>query len=413
MNPNQKTGIDFKVIDTLRFISICLIVWGHCGLGIEGEVFHSTAASAIQSFAIQLGKIGTIIFFLISGFLLGPKIQSFTVAGFFKSRLKSTIIPWLIFVLLFGLINITESNGLFNAISERNFTGVFSIVFAAFKNIIFYVAYWFIVVFFISVTVLILFKKYINTTWIGVSLGLITLFYCINLHYGFISAHHTKAFLGYAFFVWAGIQISRNYEKFSLLLKKTSWWFLITMIILTFVIACYEGMALTKIHCVDPYASIRFSNVLNTLFIFIALFKMGHVVLINKLNPRRNVYGIYLLHNVLLLIQGNILKLHGNLMPNNIISFLNMGLLNFAVIIGLSLLLVATFKELQANPAIFRSFFFGLITATQRRYQAVVLLVLVYGFYLMLGHNTANFPRNGVVGDVMEKKNREYLQMLR
>src|SRR5471030_2786257 len=64
VNSNKNPGKNFEVIDTIRFIAMCSIVWGHCNLGSETTIYHSSTDIILQSIVLQMGKIGTIIFFL-------------------------------------------------------------------------------------------------------------------------------------------------------------------------------------------------------------------------------------------------------------------------------------------------------------------------------------------------------------
>jgi len=344
----QTVKTNFENIDTIRFICIGVIVWGHCSSEMRNLHFTNISAVLLQSFVIQIGKLGTVIFFLISGFLMQPRIQTYTPLEFLKSRLKPTILPWLYFVVLLDLLHLYEQGLLKNFIIEGKLDEGLIFFLETFKNIISYLAYWFIVVFLLSSLILILLRKHINNNWMGITLGLITLFYCVNLYFGWISVHHTKAFLGYALFMWAGMQIRRHYDKFSLFINKVAWWKLIAAFLFSFLLASYEGILLTEMQCVDPYASIRASNILNSAILFLCLFKIGPVAAINALNPRKTVYGIYLLHTVLLLVRDGITRRISQSVPQHILGYLAIEARDFIVVMVLSLAMVAAFRALQS-----------------------------------------------------------------
>lgn len=291
---------NFTVIDTIRFIAMCSIVWGHCNLGSETTAYHNGLDVALQSAVLQLGKIGTIMFFLISGFLIAPKLESYTPFGFLRLRFKSTILPWLVFVVIFVLLNLVNSVALKTAMHNGNIKQVLLINAEVFKDSIFYFAYWFIIVFIISALILVIFRKHVHTVWIGCILGTLTLFYSVNLHYAWISVYHTKAFLGYAFFMWLGLQVNLRYRIFNRLLNNVGWPVFIICFVVSFIAACYEGFYLSQAGCADPYASIRLSNIINSVIAFAFLFKLGKIDRVNNLEPRKLVFGIYLLHNILI-----------------------------------------------------------------------------------------------------------------
>ena len=346
VNSNKNPGKNFEVIDTIRFIAMCSIVWGHCNLGSETTIYHSSTDIILQSIVLQMGKIGTIIFFLISGFLIGPKIQSYTPLLFLKLRFKSTILPWLAFVVIFTLLNLVNSLPLNTAIHHGDLKQILLTNAEVAKNSIFYFAYWFIVVFVISAVVLITFKRYANTVWMGLVLGILTLFYSVNLHYGWISVHHTKAFLGYAFFMWLGIQISTHYQKFMRLLNNISWPLFIGGFVISMFIACSEGFYLSQTGCADPYASIRLSNIINSFIAFGCLFKLGKVSWINSLDPRRLVYGVYLLHSVLIYEMINFYTkyLNNKYVVHSSVTLLFAEVVAFVSILSTSIILVNAFS---------------------------------------------------------------------
>ncbi|MGZ3754448.1 MAG: acyltransferase family protein [Mucilaginibacter sp.] len=370
---DNKAKKDFKVIDTIRFLAICSIVWGHCNLGFETANFRPASSLIIQSIALQTGRIGTIIFFLISGFLIGPKIQSYTPFIFLKHRFKSTILPWLIFVILFSMIVLANSPTLKQAFLNRDFHKVLLINSNVVMASVFYFAYWFIVVFIISALVLIAFKRNLNNGWFGAALALITLFYSINLHYGWVSVHHTKAFLGYAFFMWLGIQLNRYYQLFVRLLHNTSWHLLIVLFAVSFLFACYEGFYLSKTGCADPYASIRLSNIFNSLIAFACLFKIGNIGWINRLEPRRVVYGVYLLHNILICVLINFYASYisnANTTPDAY-RMLFTELIAFAFILTTSILLVNIYAG--KYTAVFLNMFGSISNTTQLLTNQIIL----------------------------------------
>ena len=185
----------------------------------------------------------------------------------------------------------------------------------------------------------------------GLVLAAFTLFYSVNLHHAWISVHHTKAFVGYAFFMWLGVQISNNYKKILELLSALSWKLCIGAFFVTFLAACFEGFYLQHIGCADPYASIRFSNIINSVISFACLIKMGQLNIINRLEPRRVVYGVYLLHNLLIyeMINWGSKYFSSGYFVNSAFNLLFLEIVAFAFILSLSILLVNAFGGLYNN----------------------------------------------------------------
>jgi fucose 4-O-acetylase-like acetyltransferase len=340
-----KLQYDYQIISTIRIFAICSIIWGHCAFGIQTAAFRNNYDPVFQSLGLQLGKMGTILFFIISGFLIRNKLNTYTVFGFLKHRFSTTILPWIIFVLLLVTLIILDDKPLKSIILQGTVSEILTMLYHVILNVISYHSYWFIAVFIITMIALILFKKYISSPKMGLVLALLTLYYTVNLYHGWTSVHHTRAFAGYIFFSWVGIHISKHYVLFTTWLKKTPWTILLPVLTLTIAIACREGYNLTKVACGDPYASIRLSNIIATLVLFICLFKAGKVRIINRFIPDQIVYGIYLVHNILLYEQTMLIKtyLHYDFLNHSTLFLLSMQLLNFFFILFTSMILVKAF----------------------------------------------------------------------
>jgi len=340
-----KTTSDYQVISTVRIFAICSVVWGHCAIGTHIAAFQNGYSLGLQSFATQLGKMGTILFFIISGFLVSHKLATYTVLGFLQHRFKTTILPWMIFVVLLVSIIIINDKQLTSILLEGNQSEISTMAYRVFSSVIFYHTYWFVLVFIISMVILILFKHYILSPKMGLVLALFTLYYTVNLHFGWTSIHHTRAFLGYILFAWVGIYICKHYLVFTTWVNQKRWKILLPILAIAVAVACIEGDELTRIGCNDPYASIRLSNIFVTLVLFLCLFKAGRARFINRLIPDQIVYGIYLVHNILLYEQTILIKtyLHHSLVNHSTLFLLSMQLINFFFIMFTSIVIVKAF----------------------------------------------------------------------
>jgi len=130
-------------------------------------------------------------------------------------------------------------------------------------------------------------------------LAVISLFYSINLYTAWIPVTHTKALLGYVFYMWIGMQVKSHIEtvKYFLLTKvKGVALFFITVVV--FLFACREGVNLTRLGCPDAYASLRISNAVLSVLIFMALLKSHRLAVVNHLKPQSKSYGLYLVHSL-------------------------------------------------------------------------------------------------------------------
>ena len=169
-----------------RLISMLFIVWGHSLLGWEHMRFKSIDYQILQAVILEAGKIGTLGFFLITGYFLGDKIQNYTVPGFIKRRFFTLLLPWCIFLFLFVLAIFLETFP-YNSVEQFNIRDTLKLLIKLTGYSIFYSVYWFVPTSVISVIILIFFKKYVKTLWFGTFLAFLTLFYCINLYFGWVA----------------------------------------------------------------------------------------------------------------------------------------------------------------------------------------------------------------------------------
>jgi hypothetical protein len=333
--PKRKPGQDTPPADTLskyyagrmdilRFVAICSIVWGHSLCSWADKTKYQEDYRILALVANQLGRLGTINFFLISGYFLSKKISGFSIVDYLKYRLPTIIIPWFIFLMVLVVIQVLNVYS-FQQIQTGHALEILKYTLRLLNGFIFHAAYWYIPVSILSALVLIVCKKYINKAAFGLVLLGLTLFYSINLYYNWVSALHTKAFLGYVFFLWLGAQLYQHKEKFELILSKIPWKVLIPAFLLAFTLACFEAEILSTEHSKDSFSSIRISNLIVCLLFFLAVLKSNRLTMLRHLNPRQNVFGIYLVHCIIIVeampVANAFIKQH-NLVSNLPVLFL-------------------------------------------------------------------------------------------
>jgi len=300
----DSTKKNFDFVDTIRCISMIGIVFEHAE--VFGVVTYSSFyTSFIQASGIQFFKFATIAFFLIAGFLINHKFVEYTPVQYLKNRFKSTIGPWVFWVNIFVLLNVIGI--VFVAYFTYNRDGKLPSPFLNFigekyYEVIFTTSFWFIPNFLICIAILLLFKKYIYSLWLGSLLGLTSLFYSVNLYYGWIKTQHTTALFGFVFFLWLGAFMNRHLDVVFAAIKKISYTWLIGLTTALFILASLEIVHLKSVFSDDPFNTLRITNIAYSLAFFVLLLKIGSIPYVNReFLPRKTTYGIYLIHHIIIL----------------------------------------------------------------------------------------------------------------
>ncbi len=178
---------------------------------------------------------------------------------------------------------------------EFNLTNILNNI----KIIYLYSNYWFIINFLVSISILLIFRKYLYSWLLGLTLGLFTLFYAVNIHSEWVSPKHTTAILGFVFFLWLGAQMRKHMDAIENFTERLSYPLLLILSAVTFGLSIYEIDVLNG-KSVDPVNTLRISNILFSLVCFILLFKIRSFRAVDYLKPRQTTFGIYLIHYLVL-----------------------------------------------------------------------------------------------------------------
>ncbi len=332
---------NYHEIDTIRFITISIIVWSH-SLFPAWHIRKSNdfIEEIINSFVIQLGAISTIIFFIVSGILMHSKLQEYSLKGYFKERIPAVYGPWLFFVCLNVLLIMLHQFS-FDLLASKSFSPFITSIYNILNGLIVYGPYWFVLTYLAGMVILIYFKQYSTNIYFGLLLATFTAFYALNFHFGWIDTFHTKAVLAYTFFIWLGFQFQARWKELLDRVRKLRWFFIIFLMLLFFSIACYEGYKLSLAGVRDPFASNRFTNILFSLIFFLFLLKIGPITIINNLKPRKIVYGVFLINSIVVVELSVLFKKYiDDLILVDIWTLIGLQFIFFAVTLILTYLIV-------------------------------------------------------------------------
>lgn len=341
LSPTKK---NFDFIDFIRGIAMFGIVFEHSS-AFWFIKYSEQSDQLIQAGYMQLAKFATIVFFLISGFLINYKFTEYTPFEYLKNRFKNTIGPWLFWITVFILLK--NAHSFFMYFKTRDAIYLpntwYDATFGQFFYTIFYTNYWFILNFLICIVVLLLFKKHLYKIGFGIILGLISVTYSVNLYYGWFPAEHTTAIFGFVVYLWLGVFLNRYYESVTAFLRKVPMIALITTALILFSLATLETVKLMELKIADPYNTLRITNIAYSMVMFGILLKLGSMKSIQKLlQPRQTTYGIYLIYFIIIeLVLSEIvrpLKLPLDTMPP--VEAIAYSIVRFIIVYGLTVVLI-------------------------------------------------------------------------
>jgi len=295
---NDATGKkNYDFIDAIRGVAMMSIVAEHSVAFNVPYMPLGTTKYWVFISLIQLTKFGTVAFFLLAGFLIGEKFADYSPSQYLKRRISTTFGPWVFWSLVYVLGMIINLR-----IKERIYhNGQFTLhnILEQTKIVYLYTSYWFIINFLISISILLICRKYLYSLYLGGVLLLFTLFYAVDIHYEWIDPRHTTAIFGFVFFLWLGAQLRKHWAAIEQRAYKTSYLLLLILLLLTFAASLFE-MTQLRGHSLDPFNTLRISNIFFSLVFFALLLRIRNYKFVNSLKPRQTTYGIYLIHYILL-----------------------------------------------------------------------------------------------------------------
>src|SRR5579875_2184149 len=155
-------------VDNVRFWSMFAIIAVH-SLIIWGIHTESRIGWEIQIALVQAMKFGTIGFYIISGFLLGLRVDQGSGYEYFLRRLKSVGVPWLIWASLFTLLPFAQT-----MLVHRGHGDTAGLEHYA-TNVLLFSPYWFVPNFLFALSMLLLLGRYLDDIRLGIALLCISL----------------------------------------------------------------------------------------------------------------------------------------------------------------------------------------------------------------------------------------------
>jgi fucose 4-O-acetylase-like acetyltransferase len=282
-------------VDNVRYLSMVSIVFIHCW-AVVGAVGRSEPLQ--RDLVWTPLKFGTIGFFLISGFLLGDRLKTMNALEYLGRRMKRIFLPWLVWYLLFCAMCVLEIHherrlGYTRGASELKLIGQ-QMYLCLFES-----AFWFVPNLLLGICVLLAFRRYLYSWGLGAALLAINLFYVANINMRWIPSRHSEALLGFVFYLWMGSYAAANRDT------VTGWVARVPMSMMSGVTAlaglvAFGEARLLEGHAVDPLNTLRLSNQVFSVLFVLTLVKVGRPLWPRFLSVRRETFGVYLTHMIVL-----------------------------------------------------------------------------------------------------------------
>jgi membrane-bound acyltransferase YfiQ involved in biofilm formation len=313
---STKRATHYLFVDNLRFWSMLSIVAMH-GTNMDDRL--AKLPGIISQLIVTPFKFGTIAFFFASGFLLGGRIETSKPLEYLGRRLRRVFIPWTVWITLLTVL-LTAVD-----VAHRGADAAFSMellrVFG--RRFLFCLtgtAFWFVPNLLIATSVLLLFRRHLDSPFLGLALLGVNLFYVVNIYACWLPAVHTEAVFGFVFYLWFGSYASRHYNSMRGWLQRTPMSALFALAVLTGALAFAESRLLEHLGSIDPSNTLRLSNQAFSMAVIFMVMKFRKAMWPRFVDVQRHTFGIYLSHTLLL---GGILALIRWNLPVNVLAGLN------------------------------------------------------------------------------------------
>jgi peptidoglycan/LPS O-acetylase OafA/YrhL len=333
---------NYAFVDWIRMISMIGIIWAHTPGFDAGTNYQMLDHVPVYFFFMDFFKFGVICFFMISGFLLAEKIHTEPPIAYFKRRIYSTFLPY-IFAFT-GIVLLFIFKTYIMHMPGDKTVGTYMV------DMFFDSALWFLPSYWLSLIVIMSFRKYLDSKFFGVFLLLVTLGHTWYFVYSSNAQSHAHALLAFILYLWLGYYIGRaNLAQY---IRKINLSTLLAACMLMYILTSLESLFLWRNGFREPLNILRISNQIYSVLAFIAMMRLFDRPLVSKLvNPRKETFGIYLYHMFPLAMLAFVLKVMSkfgiNTFSLNITTFLSWFLAKFIFVYIMTLLIVKVLLRLN------------------------------------------------------------------
>jgi peptidoglycan/LPS O-acetylase OafA/YrhL len=326
---------NYPFVDWIRMIAMVGIIWAHTPNFDGANNYNSLDNIPLYFWFMGFFKFGVICFFLISGFLLARKIHEAPAAEYLKKRVLSTLYPYLFAFALIVLLFIFKTQALGQ---PSSYTVPQYVIFMFLSS-----ALWFLPNYWISLLVIVSFRRFLNSIWLGILFLTVTLIYSYFYVYTTAAQSHVHALFAFVFYLWLGYFIGTN--SLHIYFSSINPWLLIGLSFFCYGLSSVESVVLYQQGAKEPMNILRISNQLYSLLAFATMVRLfKHPFKSKWFAPRKETFGIYLYHMFALAVLTFALKFFAGkgifTYSNHTITFIGWFVVKFLFVYVFTLLLV-------------------------------------------------------------------------
>jgi membrane-bound acyltransferase YfiQ involved in biofilm formation len=244
-------------------------------------------------------KFATIGFFLISGFLLGERVDRRSPVEYFVRRFRRVFVPWSFWfgIMCAGLV-VYQLAG--HGVGHSNLGELLWMAFTTSRSTLYDTAFWFVPNLLLCIAILLMCRRYLYSLKLGLVLLACNLAYVANLYALWFPTTHTRARLGFVFYLWLGSYAAHNFEKVSKVLARIPVAVFVATSLITGIASYWESHLLGALSGTDPLNTLRLSNQAFSISMVLLIFKFSRATWPRFIDVRRHTFGLYLTHSLVL-----------------------------------------------------------------------------------------------------------------
>ena len=282
----------YLFVNTVRFWSMAAIVALHC-VNVVCGVYSSRGL--LQAALTQPLKFGTIGFFLISGLLMGSRLDAQPPIVYLKRRLKRLVGPWILWFVLF-IVGMTAANAVANPASVANVTLLVSNLLSKATFAIVYTPFWFVPNLIVGMICLLLCRRWINDLRFGSALLAVNLVYVANVYGRWFDTSHTEALFAFVLYLWLGAWSALHIDEIQDKLARLPAWLMPSLAVVSFAAAMLESILLQRLGSGDPLNTLRITNQVFSVVVVLWMVRLKRATWPASIDVPATTYGIHLIH---------------------------------------------------------------------------------------------------------------------